>query len=126
MGYSLNASTRLVPLGFTSGDNGVKMKVKLNVLERLTVASLLPEKGSFLNLKLVREAKEILSFSDKEHKEFGLVNLPNGSIQWSKDKEKEITVGDVMAEVVKKALVKLDKDQVLEDRHFSLYEKFVA
>ena len=79
-----------------------------------------------MNLKLVREAKEILSFSDKEHKEFGLVNLPNGSIQWSKDKEKEITVGDVMAEVVKKALVKLDKDQVLEDRHFSLYEKFVV
>lgn len=126
MGYSLNASTRLVPLGFTSGDNGVKMKVKLNVLERLTVASLLPEKGSFLNLKLVREAKEVLSFSDKEHKEFGLVNLPNGSIQWGKDGEKTIVLGDAMTGIVRKALDKMDKDQVLEDRHFSLYEKIVA
>ena len=86
----------------------------------------MPEKGSFANLKLVREAKEVLSFTDKEHEEYKLKNLPNGSIQWSEDSEKSIELGDVVIGLVKAALKKLDEEEALEPRHVSIYEKFAV
>ena len=42
--------------------------MQLSVLERLTILGLLPTKGNYTNLKLLRVAKEELSFSDEEHK----------------------------------------------------------
>jgi hypothetical protein len=42
--------------------------MKLNVLERINLLNLLPAKGSYTNLKLLRVAREALSFTDKEHK----------------------------------------------------------
>jgi hypothetical protein len=101
------------------------MKAKLSVLERLTLQNLLPEKGTFLNLKLVRKAKEALSFSDAEHKKYGLVTLPNGAIQWSNDSFKAIDIGDEATAMVIKALKELDEKAELEDRHISLFEKYI-
>lgn len=43
-------------------------KMELNVLERLTLLSLLPKEGSFLNLKLLRVVKEDLSFTEEENR----------------------------------------------------------
>ena len=40
----------------------------LNVLERVLLGNLLPKEGSFANLKLLRVARENLSFDDKENK----------------------------------------------------------
>ena len=42
--------------------------MELSVLERITIQGLLPVKGSYTNLKLLRVAKEALSFTDEEHK----------------------------------------------------------
>lgn len=42
--------------------------MKLSVVERITLSGMLPEKGSYTNLKLVRVARESLSFTDEEHK----------------------------------------------------------
>uniref|UniRef100_A0A6H1ZNH8 Uncharacterized protein n=1 Tax=viral metagenome TaxID=1070528 RepID=A0A6H1ZNH8_9ZZZZ len=42
--------------------------MKLSVLERITLQNLLPAKGSYTNLKLLRVAREALSFTDAEHK----------------------------------------------------------
>jgi hypothetical protein len=101
--------------------------MKLNVLERLVVASLLPEVGSFVNLKLVQKAKESLSFSDPEHKDLNFVQNDNGSVSWNteKDVEVEFELGDVVIGMVADALKALDDNEKLEARHFSLYEKFV-
>ena len=102
------------------------MKVKLNVLERLTIGGLMPEAGSFANLKLVREAKESLSFTEKEFKEYELTSLPNGSIQWANDSEKSIELGDVVVGLLREALKKLDEEEALEARHVSIYEKLIV
>jgi hypothetical protein len=42
--------------------------MKLSVLERLILLNLLPVEGSFTNLKLLRIARENLSFNEEENK----------------------------------------------------------
>ena len=42
--------------------------MKLSVIERINLLNLLPAKGSYTNLKLLRVAREELSFTDDEHK----------------------------------------------------------
>jgi len=103
--------------------------MKLNTLERLTVYQLLPEVGSFLNLKLVREAKEMLSFTEEEHKELKFVNHNNGSLTWTQrpqdQDEVEFDFNDTVKGLIVAALKKLDEQEKLEGRHISIYEKFV-
>ena len=42
-------------------------KKKLTVVERILLASLLPKEGTFVNLRLLRLAREALSFSEEEN-----------------------------------------------------------
>ena len=42
--------------------------MKLSVMERMILLNLLPPTGTFANLKVLRIAREALSFDDKEHK----------------------------------------------------------
>jgi hypothetical protein len=100
--------------------------MKLNVLERLVVSSLLPEQGSFLNLKLIREAKEDLSFNEEEHKALEFKST-NGAINWNASANiiKDVQLGGVVRGVIEEALKDLDKQEKIEEKHFSLYQKFV-
>jgi len=43
------------------------MKVKLQVAERINLLSILPREGNFIDLKIIRELRENLSFKDEEH-----------------------------------------------------------
>ena len=47
--------------------------MKLDVGERIRLLGILPEKGNLLTLKIVRELRDDLSFSEKEHKDFKIV-----------------------------------------------------
>lgn len=42
--------------------------MKLSVMERLILLNLLPNEGNFTNLKLLRVAREVLSFTEDENK----------------------------------------------------------
>ncbi len=137
--------------------------MKLSVIERLNLQGILPEKGSYTNLKLVRVARETLSFTEAENKvlKFSAETVGNQQVsKWNQmhlvdkttnkviagDKEKieelimsdpgnyemRPTVGEVtikLGEVVTLMIVKILKDledkEELEDKHFTLYEKFV-
>ena len=137
--------------------------MKLSVIERMTLLGMLPAKGSFTNLKLVRVAKEALSFTDEEHKklqfrneivnnqqvthwnQMQLVEKSTGKpITGSQEEieqlvtanplgyemqptvgEVEIKLGEVVTHMIIKDLKELEKKEELEDKHFTLYEKFV-
>jgi len=43
------------------------MKVKLQVVERINLLSILPRESDFLTLRIVRQLRESLSFKDIEH-----------------------------------------------------------
>jgi len=101
--------------------------MKLDILERIVISGLLPEKGSFINLGLLRKAKEDLSFTEEEHKKFNFRSIGDGRIEWdqTEDPVKDIQIGDVVSGMISNALKDLDAKEAIEERHISLYRKFV-
>ena len=100
--------------------------MKLDVVERISVIGLLPEKGSFTNLKLVRVARESLSFTEEESKlldfqeEDGITRWQDGVVA-----EKDIKLGEIVTEIIKKSLKELDQKEELLPQQVELYEKFM-
>lgn len=103
--------------------------MEFTVIERLALLPILPIEGSFITLKLLRKLKEELSFSEREHEILGL-KTEDGVAKWRVDVQedgvKRIKIGEVMKNVVKDALQKLDGQEKLREVHMSLYEKFVV
>ena len=100
--------------------------MKLNVIERLLIPGLLPEKGTFANVKLLRVARENLSFTDAENK--ALEFKPNGDkVTWNDGAvgDCEIAIGEVVTQMIVKKLNELEKAEDLPDNHISVYEKFI-
>ena len=105
----------------------------LSVLERLVLLNLLPKEGDFTTLKLVRVAREDLSFNDIENQrlKFKSTGGPDGKgqVNWDMEASKELlrdfTIGEMMTIKIVEALKKLESDKKLTDEQFTLYEKFV-
>ena len=100
--------------------------MELSVLERLILLNLLPNEGNYANLKLLRVARESLSFTDEEHKVLKF-KQEGDQMRWEDGAvgEKEIKVGEVVSQLISKELKKLNSEEKLKEEHTSLYEKFV-
>lgn len=100
--------------------------MKLSVLERLTLLQILPPEGNFVTLKIVRDLTGILAMNEKEYKEFN-IQQKGKQITWNLkgSQEKEIEIGEKATDIIREALKKLDETKKLEQRHLSLYEKFM-
>lgn len=101
--------------------------MKLNVQERVVILQILPAEGDFSTLKILRELQAVLGFSEEDHKKFKIVRKEN-TITWDPTegiKEEEIELGEKATEIVKEALLALDKDKKLKAEHVTVYEKFV-
>jgi len=97
----------------------------LSVVERLILLNLLPQEGSYINLKLLRTAREELSFSDEE---VGILNFvqEGDQVRWNMgpDIMKDVAIGQVVTLMIVDSLKKLDGEGKLKNDHFSLFEKF--
>ena len=109
-----------------------KEVVELTLAERISLLSILPKEANFATLKIMRTLKEGLSFSEEEHKDYEIkVDIgDNGNIgyAWNEEgvkSEKAIKIGEIATDVIVKELKKLDKENKLTEREFSLYEKFI-
>jgi len=99
--------------------------IPLNLGERFALLGILPTEGNFATLKIVRELRERLSLTEEEHKEYNVQQIGD-QIRWSNaEKTKAIEFGDIAFDLIVKRLKELDKAGTLEDRHFTIYEKFV-
>ena len=100
--------------------------MKFNVSARLRLLGILPEQGNLLTLKIVRELREALSFSEKEHKDMNIV-FKDDRITWSdKAKDKTIKFGDQGKELVEKRLRELNDKDELTLPDLDLWEKFIG
>jgi len=99
--------------------------VELSVVERLNLMNLLPNEGTYINLKLVRVAREELSFSDEEVKVLGFVQ-DGDQVRWNMKANilKDVRLGEVVTLMVIDSLKKFDEGEKLKNDHFSLFEKF--
>lgn len=100
--------------------------MKLDVGNRIRLLAILPEKGNLLTLKIVRELREALSFSEKEHKDFGIKQMGDRIVWDVKIKAKAIKFGDQAKELVEKALRDLNEKDDLTIPDLALWELFIG
>lgn len=101
--------------------------MKLNVPERVALLQILPAEGDFTTLKVLRGLQEKLGFSEEDHKKFKIVRADD-RVSWNPEegaKEVEIELGEKATEIIKEALLNLDKEKKLTSSQFTIYEKFV-
>lgn len=103
--------------------------IYLGVMERIVLLSILPKEGDYTTLKLMREMREDLSFTEEEHKQLAFEQA-GGQVRWNADNAaklgKAFRFGEKQKEIIAAALKRLDEQKKLQDEHFTLYEKFVV
>ena len=102
--------------------------MELSIEERLKLAMIIPREGNIATIKIVRELREALSFTEEEHEAFDLViKLEEGRVEWDREKavDVDIPLGPQAMKVIVEALEKLNKDGKLTEQHISLYDKFI-
>lgn len=102
----------------------------LRIEERLVLLELLPKTGNFLTLKSLRRGRERLALSDEEIKKFKVkISEDRNTVRWDVEAAKEttnISFSDSINDIIISTLKKLNNDNTLEEKHFSLYEKFIG
>ena len=99
--------------------------MQLSVVERLMIQSLLPNESDYTNLKLVRVARETLSFDEMENAALNF-KQDGDKVTWTDSiGEKDVDLGEVVTVMIVNALKKLSDDKQLKNEQMSLYEKFV-
>ena len=105
--------------------------MKLNVMERILLGGIMSTyQGTFMNLKLVREGREVLSFNEEENNELKFEQI-EGCVNWDyeaavKYQAVEINLGENVTSIIKKLLEDLNEQEKLTEQHFSIYEKFIT
>ena len=101
--------------------------MKLSIPERIGLLGILPEKGNFVTLRVVDEARRLLSFTEREIKDWGIVAAEEGRVSWNPQKavDGDVKIGDAVRELIAKKLKELDEKEELLMAMYSLYERFV-
>jgi hypothetical protein len=100
--------------------------MKLCVKDRIVLLGILPATGDFLTLKIVRQLREALSFSEEETKSLKLSN-DGQQVKWEAEADpmKDIQIGEKAMDLIVASLKKLDEKKELNQDTFGLYEEFV-
>jgi len=104
------------------------MKIKLSPMNRLSLLGLLTNKGDSTTLKIVREMREELSFTPKEHEALQFKPTPDGKVTWNEIPEVEYNyegIHEIIIEKVKTELRKMEETGELILDHLSLYEVLI-
>ena len=103
--------------------------MKLTVEERLTLLSLLPEESNYAGVREIFRLRQLLGLSGEESEKIEVKALPDGRIQWNREKALglivDIPMGEWITEVIRMELWKLDHDMKIGVEHMSLFEKFI-
>lgn len=101
----------------------------LNVEERMALIKMLPSRGSFVVIKMVKGLHEKLILTEGEVKSFQFVHEPTKNVYtWNdagRDKPVEIKINDIEKGIIKETLVSLDKEQGLIFDLICVYERFM-
>lgn len=100
--------------------------MELSVWERFKLLQILPEKGDFVTLKIVRKLREDLSFSEEEQAAYQF-KQDGERMMWNPEANqfKEFQFGPKATSIIVEALQAVDKRKMLDDAVMVLFEKFV-
>jgi len=124
----------------------------LTISERFALSGVLPPQGDILTLKDIRKLKEELAISEEDRKAVQFFNeyecpeckvkdafpapvkcgkcdvwmKPTGQVGCSNwEFEKEVPIADYLKELITATLKKMNDDKTLEEKHITIYEKFI-
>ena len=97
--------------------------MELSVLERLVLLQILPDSGSYMTIKIVRQLREELSFSEDEHEKLNF-QQEGQQVKWDGELDKKMAFGAKARNIIVEALEKLDDEGQVGEQHLSLFEKF--
>jgi len=100
--------------------------MKLSVGDRLILLGIIPQQGDFTTLKIVRDMRDELSFSEEEHKKLKFRQEENMTYWEEGLEDKEINFGEKATDIITDAFKKLNDQKKLRIEHMELYEKFVG
>ena len=101
------------------------MEYTLSVKARLVLLGILPPEGNLTTIRIVRELREGLSFSEGEHKDLQMVQ-DGQQLRWEEGAvpDKVLDIGPKAQEVIREAIKKLDDDKKLVPDHLELVDLF--
>jgi len=100
--------------------------MKLSVNGRLILLGVIPLQGDFTTLKIIRDMRDELSFSEEEHKKLKF-RQEETMVFWEEELEdKEINFGEKATDIIVDAFKKLNDQKKLRIEHMELYERFVG
>lgn len=96
----------------------------LLVEERLALLQLLPEQGSLMTIRIVRELREALSFTEDEHELYKFKQTGN-RLDWKNaEVEKEVDIGAQAMGIIADLLLDLHAKGTVRVEHLTLFDKF--
>ena len=96
----------------------------LNVPDRLVLLSIIPKEGGYTTLKILRELRMNLGFTEEELKEWG-IEQEDTLVNWEVPGETEIPIGETASGIIVDRLRELDNNNKLEEHMMDVYEKFI-
>lgn len=104
------------------------MLLKLNVLERMLIAGILPKEGDLTTILILRQLKEALSFNEEEHALLKFRYEGTGvdrKVFWEDNvvSEKEIDLKPKAQQLISDSLDKLNEEKKLQEEHLALWIK---
>jgi hypothetical protein len=105
----------------------VPFKVDLNVLERMAILSILPERASYAHWKIINDLRNELAPTDDELRAINAKYDDAGRMSgdWTKVPEKEYILGEIAVNIITDTLKRMNNQNSLGSEHISIYEKFV-
>jgi len=98
----------------------------LTVSERLTLLGILPKEKNAADMRILRDLRMNLSFTEEERKKWGIVaNEETLMLHWEENGETEIPVGEIATSIVVGELRKLDEQDKVSEKILLVYDKFI-
>jgi len=114
--------------------------MELSVLDRIRLLDILPEKGDIITLRILRELREALSFTEAElaeihfYKPGEMIPDPNGAggksilmpgqIAWDKSVVVDVKIGKKANDILCGTLKEASQKKALTKDHLALWDKF--
>lgn len=98
----------------------------LTVDERLTLLGVLPKEKNAADMRILRDLRMNLSFTEEERKKWGIVaNEETRMLHWEENGEAEIPIGEIATSIVVGVLRELDKQDKITEKILLVYDKFI-
>ena len=105
------------------------MKAKLTVKQRVDLQSILPPRGDFVTIKMIRVLREDLSFTEEELEKLQFKCRTDGNVEWNAEAAekciKEITIPEAIITTSKEILERANTAKQITDAHLDFYEMFM-